>query len=149
MLNAATGDVIVSRAPDTTPPMTATAAAFGVLHFARFGGQALKALFFVLALAASAVILTGNVLWIEVRRPRDPRATPWVHRLLARLTSGVGIGLLAAVSAAFVISRITSDRSTRSHDARERSVLPDVGAVRARRAGVAVGAHDRPPPARR
>jgi uncharacterized iron-regulated membrane protein len=106
VLNAATGDVIVSRGPERSPPMAATAAAFGVLHFARFGGQALKALFFVLALAASAVILTGNVLWIEVRRPRDPRATPWVHRLLARLTSGVGIGLLAAVPAAFVITRI-------------------------------------------
>jgi hypothetical protein len=60
----------------------------------------------VLALAASAVILTGNVLWIEVRRPRDPRATPWLHRLLARLTSGVGIGLLAAVPAAFIVSRL-------------------------------------------
>jgi hypothetical protein len=78
----------------------------------RFGGQALKALFFVLALAASAVILTGNVLWIEVRRPRDPRATPWLHRLLARLTSG--IGLLAAVPAAFVITRmIPIDRPDR------------------------------------
>jgi hypothetical protein len=77
-----------------------------VLHFARFGGQALKALFFVLALAASAVILTGNVLWIEVRRPRDPRATPWLHRLLARLTSGVGIGWIAAVAAAFIVTRI-------------------------------------------
>jgi uncharacterized iron-regulated membrane protein len=106
VLNAATGDVIVSRGPERSPPMTATAAAFGVLHFARFGGQALKALFFLLALAASAVIQTGNVLWIEVRRPRDPRATPWVHRLLARLTSGVGIGLLAAVPAAFLITRI-------------------------------------------
>jgi uncharacterized iron-regulated membrane protein len=106
VLNASTGDIIVSRGSDATPPMTATAASFGVLHFARFGGQALKALFFVLALAASAVILTGNVLWIEVRRPRDPRATPWVHRLLARLTSGVGIGLLAAVPAAFIVSRI-------------------------------------------
>jgi uncharacterized iron-regulated membrane protein len=113
-LNAATGAVIVSRASDHTPPMTATAAAFGVLHFARFGGQALKALFFVLALAASAVILTGNVLWIEVRRPRDPRATPWVHRLLARLTSGVGIGLLAAVPAAFIVTRmIAIDRPER------------------------------------
>jgi uncharacterized iron-regulated membrane protein len=105
-LNAATGDIIVSRSSDTTPPMAATAAAFGVLHFARFGGQALKALFFVLALAASAVILTGNVLWIEVRRPRDPRATPWLHRLLARLTSGVGVGLLATVPAAFIVSRL-------------------------------------------
>ncbi len=94
--------------------MTATAAAFGVLHFARFGGQALKALFFVLALAASAVILTGNVLWIEVRRPRDPRATPWLHRLLARLTAGVGIGLLAAVPAAFIVTRmIPIDRPDR------------------------------------
>jgi uncharacterized iron-regulated membrane protein len=113
-LNAATGEVIVSRSSDTTPPMAATAAAFGVLHFARFGGQALKALFFVLALAGSAVILTGNVLWIEVRRPRDPRATPWLHRLLARLTSGVGIGLLAAVPASFIVSRLLPiDRADR------------------------------------
>jgi hypothetical protein len=106
VLSATTGDVIVSRGGERSPPMLATAASFGVLHFARFGGQALKALFFMLALAASAVILTGNVLWIEVRRPRDPRATPWLHRLLARLTAGVGIGLLAAVPAAFVITRI-------------------------------------------
>jgi uncharacterized iron-regulated membrane protein len=105
-LNAATGDIVVSRATDSTPSMTTTAAAFGVLHFARFGGQALKALFFVLALAAAAVILTGNVLWIEVPRPRDPRATPWLHRLLARLTSGIGVGLLAAVPAAFIVSRL-------------------------------------------
>jgi hypothetical protein len=101
-----TGEIVMSRAPDTTPPMAATAAAFGVLHFARFGGQALKALFFVLALAAAAVMLTGNVLWIEMHRPRDPRATPWLHRLLARLTSGVGVGLVAAVPAAFVVSRL-------------------------------------------
>jgi hypothetical protein len=46
------------------------------------------------------------VLWIEVRRPRDPRATPWLHRLLARLTSGVGIGLLTAVPAAFIVTRM-------------------------------------------
>jgi uncharacterized iron-regulated membrane protein len=105
-LNAVTGEIVASRAPDKTPPMTWTAAAFGVLHFARFGGQALKALFFVLALAASAVMLTGNVLWIEVRRPRDPRATPWLHRLLARLTSGIGVGLLAAVPAAFIVTRL-------------------------------------------
>ena len=105
-LSAVTGEIVMSRAPDTTPPMAATAAAFGVLHFARFGGQALKALFFVLALAAAAVMPTGNILWIEVRRPRDPRATPWLHRLLARLTSGVGFGLLAAVPAAFLVSRL-------------------------------------------
>lgn len=105
-LNAVTGEVVVGRSPADTPPMTATAAGFGVLHFARFGGHLLKALFFVLALVASAVILTGNLLWIEVRRPRDRRATPWVHRVLARLTAGVGVGLVAAVPVAFVMTRM-------------------------------------------
>lgn len=104
--SAVTGDVIASRGPAGTPPMTATAAAFSLLHFGRFGGPLLRGLFFVLALAASAVILTGNLLWIEVRRPRDARATRWLHRVLARLTSGVGVGLVAAVAVLFVATRI-------------------------------------------
>jgi uncharacterized iron-regulated membrane protein len=105
-LSVTTGDVVAGRGPAHTPSMTATAAAFGVLHFARFGGQTLKALFFALALAASAVILTGNVLWLEVRRSHRSGATPWVHRVLARLTSGIGAGLVAAVPVLFLTTRV-------------------------------------------
>lgn len=105
VLGAATGEVVAARAPSDTPAMTATAVGMGTLHFGRFGGGVTKALLFLLALAASAVILTGNVLWVVVRRPRDSRATPRLHRALARLTVGVGCGLVAAVPALFLATR--------------------------------------------
>ena len=73
------------------------------------GGWLLDALFFVLALATSAVILTGNVLWIVVRRPKNPNATPRLHRLLARLTVGFGCGLVAAVPVLFVVALLMPD----------------------------------------
>lgn len=59
----------------------------------------------MLGLAASAVILTGNVLWLAVRPPARGASPPRVHRLLARLTSGVGVGLIAAVPVLFLVTR--------------------------------------------
>lgn len=103
-MELSSGEILTQRAPAETPAMTATAVTFTTLHLARFGGGLLKALFFVLGLAGSAVALTGNLLWIESRRPSDPSATPWVHTLLARLTSGVGAGLVAAVPVLFLVS---------------------------------------------
>lgn len=106
VLNVATGDMIVRRDPRDTPPLTSTAITFSVLHFGRFGGQVLKACLFLLGLAGSAVILTGNILWIEVRKPAAGGSTPFVHRLLARLTSGIGIGLVAAIPVLFLTTRV-------------------------------------------
>ena len=57
-----------------------------VLHFADFGGQALTLLFALLAIASSAVILTGNLTWLEIRRTQDRL----LHTILARLTAGHG-----------------------------------------------------------
>jgi uncharacterized iron-regulated membrane protein len=101
-----TGAVRSVAPPADTPPLPATISAFGKLHFARFGGPVLKALFFGLALAASAVILTGNLLWIEIRRSKDGRPAPRLHRVLARLTAGVGAGLVAAVPVLFLTTRV-------------------------------------------
>ena len=106
VLNAATGEIIASREPRDTPPLTSTAITFSVLHFGRFGGQLLKACFFLLGLAASAVILTGNVLWLIVRRPAGDAGPPPLHKLLARLTSGVGVGLVAAVPVLFLTTGV-------------------------------------------
>ena len=97
--------MLAARAPEATPPMTRTVVGMGTLHFGRFGGGRLKALLFVLSLAASAVILTGNLLWVVVRRPKNPSATPRLHRVLARLTAGIGAGLVAAVPLLFLATR--------------------------------------------
>jgi uncharacterized iron-regulated membrane protein len=108
------GTVQLARPAVATPAFTRVAVSFGVLHFARFGGQLLRAIFFVLALAAAAVILTGNLVWLESRR-RAGREAPALHVGLARLNSGVGAGLLVAIPALFLVTRLvpidTPDRT--------------------------------------
>ncbi|NBC18779.1 MAG: hypothetical protein GVY18_15860 [Bacteroidetes bacterium] len=101
-LSATTGEVLAANDPPTATALGGTTAVMTNLHYARLGSPLAKVLFFLLALATSAVILTGNVLWVLVRRPKDPRATPWLHRVLARLTVGVGCGLVAAVPLLFL-----------------------------------------------
>jgi uncharacterized iron-regulated membrane protein len=108
VLSATTGEVLVQNDPAAGSALGGTTAALVNLHYARMGpgtGVA-KLLYFWLALATSAVILTGNILWVLVRRPRDPRATPRLHRILARLTVGVGCGLVAAIPVLFLMTAL-------------------------------------------
>ncbi|MEM6645737.1 MAG: hypothetical protein AAF730_05755 [Bacteroidota bacterium] len=79
------------------------------LHYSDVGGWPMDALLFFLSVATSVVILTGNVLWIVVRRPKDDRATPLLHRFLGRLTIGVGCGLVAAVPVIFILAQVLPD----------------------------------------
>lgn len=72
------------------------------LHFANFGGVTLRILFFVLALATCATILTGNWIWLARREARQERVG---NRLLARLTVGFGAGTVVAIAALFLVSR--------------------------------------------
>jgi uncharacterized iron-regulated membrane protein len=70
------------------------------LHFAYFGGPSLRLLFFLLALASCATILTGNWVWLA-RRARSRG-----NEVLARLTVGVGAGTWVALGALFLASRL-------------------------------------------
>jgi hypothetical protein len=101
-VNASTGELLAASDVPTASALGGTAAVMTNLHYARLGSPLAKILYFFLTLATSAVILTGNILWVLVRRPKDPRATPWLHRVLARLTVGVGCGLVAAVPILFL-----------------------------------------------
>lgn len=105
-LDASTGDVLAASNVPTASPLGGTGAAITNLHYGRLGAPVAKVLFFSLALTTSAVILTGNVLWVLVRRPKDPRATPWLHWVLARLTVGIGCGLVAAVPLLFLTTAV-------------------------------------------
>lgn len=70
------------------------------LHFARFGGLPLRFVFFALALAACATILTGNWVWLSRRAPSRG------NEVLRRLTAGVGAGTWVALAALFLASRL-------------------------------------------
>jgi len=83
------------------------------LHFARFGGLLTKVLYALLALGVCAVIVTGNVVFLE-RRPkaREGRA----YRLLARLTIGPTLGLVVGSAAAVVGTRLLPASLSRRSD---------------------------------
>ncbi|MEM0964073.1 MAG: PepSY-associated TM helix domain-containing protein [Bacteroidota bacterium] len=108
ILQASSAELLVANDPTIGTPLGGTTAAITNLHYARLGEATTlaKVLYFLLALATAAVILTGNVLWVLVRRPKDPRATPKLHRFLARLTVGIGCGLVLAVPVAFLTTAL-------------------------------------------
>ncbi|MEM6645128.1 MAG: PepSY-associated TM helix domain-containing protein [Bacteroidota bacterium] len=108
ILKGSTAELLVANDPTGATPLGGTTSAITNLHYARLGTWAplAKILYFLLALATAAVVLTGNILWVLVRRPKDPRATPKLHRFLARLTVGVGCGLVLAVPVLFLTTQL-------------------------------------------
>jgi uncharacterized iron-regulated membrane protein len=69
------------------------------LHFADLGGMSLRALYATLGVAAAITILSGNWIWIARRRHVGAK---W----LARLTVGIGAGILVAIATLFAASRL-------------------------------------------
>jgi hypothetical protein len=96
-----TGEVLLTQPPSEAGALNDAVQTMEQLHFADFGGLALKILFFLLALASCGVILTGNLTWLEVRRGQDR----WINRVLARLTAGVATGMLPALAVLFLADR--------------------------------------------
>jgi len=101
VLSAADNSVI-GVTPATGGPFARFEAWFFGLHYARFGGYAVKLLYALLALASCAVIVSGNLIWLE---RRDARRAHWGNRLLERVTAGWCAGLVLATSALFITNR--------------------------------------------
>lgn len=101
VVHGASGEVLRRDPPRKAGALNEAVQSMEVLHFAEFGGLALKVLFFLLALASCAVILTGNFTWLEVRRGQDRM----VNVLLGRLTAGVATGLAPATGLLFLADR--------------------------------------------
>ena len=101
VFHAVTGEELLRQRPGEAGALNQSVQSMAVLHFAEFGGLMLKILFFLLTLASSAVILTGNLTWLEVRRKQD-RA---VNTFLARLTAGVATGMAPATAILFLADR--------------------------------------------
>jgi uncharacterized iron-regulated membrane protein len=101
-LRESDGAVLDVRSPSTERATGALWRWVYGLHFVQFGGLAAHALFALLALATCATILTGNRIWLARREAtRSGRG----HRVLAKLTNGVGAGSLVALAALFFASR--------------------------------------------
>ncbi|WP_103030145.1 PepSY-associated TM helix domain-containing protein [Salinibacter altiplanensis] len=98
VFHGATGEELLRDPPSEAGALNQAVQSMEALHFAEFGGLALKILFFLLALASSAVILTGNFTWLEVRRTQDRT----INTILARLTAGVATGMAPATALLFL-----------------------------------------------
>jgi len=99
---ASDGKLLAKVAPsDATTLQTFEAWFFG-LHYARFGGYGVRILYAWLALTTCAVILTGNLIWLE---RRDRLRIRLGNRILERITVGIGAGTPLAIAAMFAANR--------------------------------------------
>ncbi|NOK11384.1 PepSY-associated TM helix domain-containing protein [Corallococcus exercitus] len=83
------GETFGTSVESRTPNFTFERLLFD-LHAGRFAEALMKPLYALLALAMCAVLITGNLIWLE---RRDPLRTRWGNRVLERLTVGVSAGL--------------------------------------------------------
>ncbi|MET0403875.1 MAG: PepSY domain-containing protein [Cystobacter sp.] len=111
-VDAVKGDALATSVDYRTPSFTFERVLFD-LHYAHFGGLLLKVLYALLALAGCAVLLTGNLIWLE--RRDEPRARRG-NRLLERLTVGVSAGLVLAVAVYFAANRVLPEGLARRAD---------------------------------
>ncbi|MBN9324696.1 MAG: PepSY domain-containing protein, partial [Delftia acidovorans] len=104
MFSAATGEVLQVRLPggaDGGTPSLAQAV-MGGLHMVKFGGLAMKWLYFLCGLAGAAMMATGAILFMVKRRSRHQgefgSATARVYRLVEGLNvaaiAGLGLGCI-------------------------------------------------------
>jgi uncharacterized iron-regulated membrane protein len=101
LLDAVTGQVLVSSSARKSPAEAFTRVLYDT-HFAAFGGLFLKVVYALLALGVCAVIVTGNVIWLE---RRDAARRRLGNRLLERATVGVCAGLVCATAGYFMANR--------------------------------------------
>ncbi len=96
-----TGEVLLREPPSEAGALNEAVQSMETLHFAEFGGTALRILFFLLTVASCAVILTGNLTWLEIRRSQGRTVVTG----LSRLTAGVATGFLPATALLFLADR--------------------------------------------
>jgi uncharacterized iron-regulated membrane protein len=101
-LSAVDGSVLGAAQPSSERAIRTTQRWIYGFHFAWYGGLAVRVLYALLGLAGCATILSGNWIWLERRDPKRERRG---HRILGRLTVGVGIGVALAVAAMFFANR--------------------------------------------
>ena len=79
-------------------------ASFFSLHFGGFGGELGKWLYFIMGLLGAFIFYSGNLLWLEKRRIKQPKQKRSV-RVMAALTVGICLGSMLAVVVTMLSSK--------------------------------------------
>lgn len=111
-LDAVSGATLATSLETHTPAFGFERVLFD-LHAGRYGGVLAKGLGALLALAMCAVLLTGNLIWLE---RRDAQRSHPGNRVLERLTVGVSAGLVLATAVYFTVNRVLPDALPRRDD---------------------------------
>jgi len=88
--------------PNSSGIMAKVVNGFFALHFGSFGGNLIRWVYFLLAIAGAVLFLSGNILWLEKRKKRhksslENTASSKSSAVLARLTIGVCLGTLVGI----------------------------------------------------
>jgi uncharacterized iron-regulated membrane protein len=106
-LDPATGDELGRQDPTTFGFAEGVQQTVIGLHFADFGGPALRWCYFVLGVGGCLCIASGTIVWAELRRNGGDRPRPLgTDRWLAPATAGVLLGLCTATATLFVASKL-------------------------------------------
>lgn len=101
-LDAVSGEINIDTSHAHSPSRAFEERLFGY-HFGRFGGAFVRLAFIALAWLVCAMIVAGQVIWIE--RPAS-RKWPRLQKLVGRLTVGGCCGLVLACAGYFVLNRV-------------------------------------------
>ncbi|WP_350432282.1 PepSY-associated TM helix domain-containing protein [Shewanella sp. H8] len=75
------------------------------LHFSNFAGVDIRILYFILAMAISAMIVAGNMLWLDKRRVQR-QSSPRSIAIVTAMTIGGCGGIIVATAVGFLCERL-------------------------------------------
>ncbi|MFF7705841.1 PepSY domain-containing protein [Pseudomonas sp. NPDC007930] len=104
--NAVDGTLLRGPSPEAVPGLIA--GGFYGLHMGRFAGPVLRWIYFISGLAATAMIGTGLVMWLNKRLQKHAKAAvqPFELRLVGALNLAGMAGLVCAVAAFLCANRV-------------------------------------------
>lgn len=99
------------RVQDRVGPAAETRGVLYALHIGRFADRSLRALYFMLGLAGTAMVGTGLVMWTVKRRRKlaDGERAPFGFRLVEQLNVATIVGLPIAITAYLWANRLLPD----------------------------------------
>lgn len=75
------------------------------LHFGNFAGLDLRIIYFILGIAVAAMMVVGNVLWVN-KRANNKNVSSRTTQFVSNMTIGSCIGFIAATAIAFLLERV-------------------------------------------
>lgn len=104
-ISPVTGRVGKVDAPGERPTAKVLEGGYLFLHYGDFGGQIMRAVYFILGMGGAFLFYSGNLLWIETRRKRRYAEQPMSGWVMAQITVGVCLGCCLGIALTLIGTR--------------------------------------------